>query len=255
MIGEFRDAAAKLGRKVAELHVVFTSSALPGFAPEPYSTLDRRSKYQSMRNLSGRVLRLLHEELPRLSPAARGEAEIVLGEEAEILRRSEPLLKLKTGAMRIRVHGDLHLGHVLHTGRDFMLTGIGSARDTTLAARLRKRSPLRDLASMVRSFDFAATKLLLDPARVRETDIDSARPWAAHWTAWVAASFLGAYFAATANVAPMVSAREDAELFDVFVLERALHELKDQLEDHRDSAMIPLVAIARMLEPRAHSTP
>jgi maltose alpha-D-glucosyltransferase / alpha-amylase len=251
MIGDFRDAAGKLGRKVAELHLVLASSDLPGFLPEPYSTLDRRSKYQSMRNLTGRVLRLLRERSATLSAESRRAADHVLASEGEIYRRCEPLLKIKTGAMRIRVHGDLHLGHSLYTGREFVLTGMGGERDTPLAARQRKRSPLRDLASMVRSFDLAATKLLLDPARVREADVDAARPWASHWTAWIGAAFLNGYFAALPPSSFLYAEREGAAgLFDVFILERALYQLEDQLVDRRDpaSAAIPLVAIARILE-------
>jgi maltose alpha-D-glucosyltransferase/alpha-amylase len=250
MIGDFRDAAGKLGRKVAELHLVLASSRLPTFVPEPYSSLDRRSKYQSMRNLTGRALRLVREELPGLSGEAKRAADVVLAHETEIYRRCEPLLKIKVGAMRIRVHGSLHLGHALYSGKDFVLIGMGGTRDTPLAARLRKRSPLRDLASMVRSFDFAATKLLLDPAHVREADRDAARPWATHWTAWVGAAFLKGYFAAIPASSFLLAERDDAAgLFDVFILERALYQLEDQLGDRHDAAAaaIPLLAIARML--------
>ena len=63
----------------------------------------------------------------------------------------------------MRVHGNLHLGHVLFTGKDFVLTDLNDFRALTLAERRRKRSPLRDLAWMVRSFEFAALKALFDP--------------------------------------------------------------------------------------------
>jgi maltose alpha-D-glucosyltransferase/alpha-amylase len=250
MIGNYLDTIAQLGRRVAELHSVLGSATSAGFVAEPYSALDRRSKYQSLRNLSGRVVRHLREDLAQLAPTARREADVVLAGEAEILRRFEPLLRMKTGALRIRVHGDLHLGHVLYTGKDFVLTGIGGAREASFAARSRKRSPLRDLAEMVRSFDFAAMKLLLDPARVRESDVEAARPWAFHWTSWVSASFLGAYVAATEGAPFVPSDREEfAQLLDAFVLERALYQLKEQLDEHREatSVAIPLLGIAHIL--------
>jgi maltose alpha-D-glucosyltransferase/alpha-amylase len=250
MIGNYLDTAATLGRRIAELHVALAGGATPAFAAEPYSALDRRSKYQSLRNLSGRILRLLREQLTRLAPAARGEAERVLASETELLERFEPLLRMKTGALRIRVHGDLHLGHLLYTGKDFVLTGIGGAREPSFAAPRRKRSPLSDLAGMVRSFDFAAMKLLLDPARVRDADVDAARPWALHWSAWVSASFLGGYVIA-AQGAPFVPSDRDefARLLDAFVLERALFELKSELMQRVDaiSVAVPLVGISRIL--------
>jgi maltose alpha-D-glucosyltransferase/alpha-amylase len=250
MIGNYLDSVALLGRRIAELHLVLGRATGAGFAVEPYSALDRRSKYQSLRNLSGRILRLLREGLTRLAPMARREADAVLAKENDILKRFEPLLRMKPGALRIRVHGDLHLGHLLYTGKDFVLTGIGGAHEANYAARVRKRSPVRDLAGMVRSFDFAAMKLLLDPARVRDSDVESARPWAFHWTSWVSAAFLGAYVAALEGTPFAPSDRiEFAQLFDAFVLERALYQLKDQLDERVEapSVAIPLLGIAHIL--------
>jgi maltose alpha-D-glucosyltransferase / alpha-amylase len=250
MIGSYLDGVAQLARRVAELHLLLGAGEGPAFAPEPYSALDRRSKYQSLRNLSGTVLRLLRERQPVLAPRARREADAVLAREVEILKRFEPLLKLTTNASRIRVHGDLHLGHVLYTGKDFVLTSVSGNRAMDSSARARKRSPLRDLAAMVRSFDFAAMKLLLDPARVRESDVDATRPWALHWTAWVTASFLRSYLAATEGASFVPSERGQlAALFDAFVLERALYQLKLQLEEHPETmaVAVPLLGISHIL--------
>jgi maltose alpha-D-glucosyltransferase/alpha-amylase len=250
MIGNHLDTVVQLARRIAELHRVLGQASSPEFAAEPYSALDRRSKYQSLRNLSGRILRLLRAGLTRLAPVARHEADAVLAREAEIVKRFEPFLRVKTAGMRIRVHGHLHLGHVLYTGKDFVLTGIGGSRETSSVARMRKRSPLRDLAGMLRSFDFAAMKLLLDPARVRETDVEAARPWAFHWSSWVSASFLAAYVGATDGAPFLPKDRDEfAQLLDALVLEQALYQLKDQLDESVDAPQvaIPLVAIAHML--------
>jgi maltose alpha-D-glucosyltransferase/alpha-amylase len=251
MIGSFRDTAVQLGRRIAELHIALgANSSDPAFAPEPYSVLDRRSKYQALRNLTGKVMRLLREALPLLDARARREAEVVASKEAAIYAWFEPLLKTKMNALRIRVHGNLRLEHVLFTGRDFVFTDIGAARELTLSERRRKRSPLRDLAGLVRSFDAAASKLLFDPARVRETDVDTARPWAFHWASWVSASLLEAYLTAMAGSSLVPSDREQvAVLYDAFALERALYQVKDQLEERPGSAAvtIPLLGIQHVL--------
>jgi maltose alpha-D-glucosyltransferase/alpha-amylase len=250
MIGAYRDTAAQIGQRIAQLHRALAASTQdPAFVPEPYySALDRRSKYQSLRNLSGKVLRALRERLPVLGARARREAETVLSREADILRWFEPLLKTKMSAIRIRVHGDLHLGHLLYTGKDFVPTDFDGIGGLTLSERRRKRSPLRDLAAMARSFSFAALKVLLDPARVRETDLDAARPWAFHWASWVAASLIQSYLAATAGAPFIPTAPEQtAVMFDAFLLERALYELRTQLEEGSDAVTIPLLGIADML--------
>jgi maltose alpha-D-glucosyltransferase/alpha-amylase len=245
MIGSYLDTAAQLGRRVAELHLVLGAPTTdPAFAPEPYTTLDRRSKYQSLRNLAGRVLRLLRDRLPSLPPPIREEALAALDNEAALLRCFEPLLRSRMEAARIRVHGRLHLGHALYTGGDFIFTDFGGPRDRSLDERRRKRSPMRDLASMVWSFESAALKRLLDPGHVRDTDVNVARPWAFHWASWVSASFLAAYLDGVRGAPFAFRDREPAAvMFAAFWAERALHALKVQLEDRSNDALIALVGL------------
>jgi maltose alpha-D-glucosyltransferase/alpha-amylase len=249
MVGNYRDIVAQLGVRVAELHLALASdTADPAFAPEPYSAMDLRSKYQSLRNLSGRVLRRLRERISALPPAAQHEAASLLAREADIVKCFEPLRKAKGNAVRIRVHGNLDLRHAIYTGKDFVLTDFDGPETLSLAERRRKRSPLRDLAWMVRSFEYAAYRLLLDPSTVRESDVDTARPWAQHWASWASASFIQAYMNATnASFIPS-DPRLIAGMFDAFLLEAALHQLQTELEERPESAMILLVAIANTLD-------
>jgi predicted trehalose synthase len=103
---------------------------------------------------------------------------------------------------------------------------------------------------MTRSTYFAAYKVLLDPARVREADVEGARPWAAHWATWAAATFLRAYCEAArgSGLLPLEPAQA-ALLFDAFVLERELHQLRVLLEDGAD-AIISLLGIESILASR-----
>jgi len=252
MMGNYRDTAAQLGVRVAELHLALAEGQSdPAFAPEPYSALDRRSKYQSLRNLSGRVLRTLRDRLTSLSPLARKEAETILAREADVIGSFEPLLHIKMSGVRIRTHGDLHLGHVLYTGKSFVVTDFDGLEVLTLAERRRKRSPLRDLAWMARSFEMAAFRRLLDATTVRESDIDAARPWALHWSSWASASFLQAYLE-RAQGAPFLPADRDegAVLFDAFVLERALYQLRADLDEQSPAITVSLLGIAHALASR-----
>jgi maltose alpha-D-glucosyltransferase/alpha-amylase len=249
MMGSYRDTAAQLGARVAQLHVALASAKDdPAFAPEPYTALDRRSKYQSLRNLSGKVLRMLREGVSLLPARAQQEAASILARERDVVKSFDPLLQARVSALRIRTHGNLHLGHVLCQGKDFVVTDFEGFEALSLAERRRKRSPLRDLAWMVGSFEMAAFKRLLDPASVRESDIDAARPWAMHWASWASASFLQAYLAATAG-APFIPDDRDqiAVLFDAFVLERRLYQLQAELEEPSRGIMIPLLGIAHIL--------
>ncbi|MGH7327175.1 MAG: hypothetical protein ACREJX_02370, partial [Polyangiaceae bacterium] len=248
-MGGFRTTLAQLGPVIAEIHTTLAANVNdPAFAPEPYSTLDRRSKYQSLRNIAGKVLRELREKMPTFSERTRREAEAVLSLEADLFRSFEPLLHTKLGALRIRVHGNLHLGNVLYTGRTFVVIGAGAGEERSVSERRRKRSALRDLAGMVRSIEYAAVKVLTDPSRVRASDFDRAARWAFLWSSWMSAAFLQAYFLSM-GPSPIItpSLDETAVLFDAFVFERTLYQIQAELDAHPDGVLVPLLALRRLL--------
>jgi maltose alpha-D-glucosyltransferase / alpha-amylase len=251
MIGLYRETAAQLGRRIAALHQALGApTAEPGFKTAPYSAFDRRATYQWLRTVTMRTLRLLRERMPTLSPAARAAADTVVGQETAMLARFEPLLQTPMSALCIRLHGDLHLGHVLYTGKDFIVTDIGGRRDVSLTERRRRRLSLRDVASMARSLEFAAIQVLLDPARVRDSDVDAAQPWAFHWASWVSASFLRAYLDRMEG-SPLVPPDRShaAVVFDCFLLERALDQIRVQIDLAPDSTavVVALLGLAHTL--------
>src|SRR5207245_1176070 len=135
--------------------------------PEPYSALDQRSVYQTKRNLTGKVLRQLRSTKLEGRPAEL--AQQLLARENDLYASFEPLLRGRLTAQRGRIHGEYHLGNVLWTGKDFAVVDFGQNPNKPLPERRRKRSGLRDIASMLRSFDLAATMALRDTATVRES--------------------------------------------------------------------------------------
>ncbi|HEY8926598.1 MAG TPA: maltose alpha-D-glucosyltransferase [Polyangia bacterium] len=249
VIGTYLDLAAQLGRRTAELHQALASNAgNPAFAPEPYSTLDRRSKYQSMRNIVGKTLRQLRSNLGRL-PAPLVPLATALAESQErVLDVFEPLLNQRLSSLRIRTHGDYHLEQVLYTGRDFVIIDFSGLSTETLVERRRKHSTLRDVAGMIRSFHFAAQISLLDRSVIREEDRALAAPWAAAWQGWVSSAFLRAYLAATEGAAFMITAEDLPLLLTTHILERAFTELRDELHRPLSATVgIPLQGIAELV--------
>jgi maltose alpha-D-glucosyltransferase/alpha-amylase len=132
--GFFLEMVARLGKRTGELHLVLASRPQePAFSPEPFSLLYQRSVYQSMRSLARQVLVRLERNLPRLAPETRAEAQWLLASEQVILQRLRRFLDRKFSAMKIRIHGDYHLGQVLYTGKDFAVIDFDAGRASTVS--------------------------------------------------------------------------------------------------------------------------
>ncbi len=249
LIGSYLDVADLLGRRTAELHHALCAPDTPAFAPEPFSSFDQRSVYQSMRNLAGTVLRSLKQRVRGLPEPAAELAGRVLAARDALYERFSPLLDRRMTSARTRFHGDLHLEKLLYTGRDFVVIDFEGDRARPGTDRRRKRSPLRDAASMIRSFHDAAYSALLDESVVRDSDRGEAAGWADLWLDWVGATYLGAWLAAAGD-APFVPTdeRELAVLLDVFQMERLLQEIGGGLErEQHQRLVIPLMGLTRQL--------
>ncbi len=245
MLGSSLAAARLLGRRTAELHAALISEN-PAFAPEPYSALDQRSVYQTKRNLTGKVLRQLRTA--KLHGRMAELAQQLLAREKDLYARFEPLLHRRLTAQRGRIHGDYHLANVLWTGKDFVVVDFEGNPERPLAERRRKRSALRDVASMLRSFDYAATMGLRDPAVVRESDRGAAEPWTKLWVTWAPAALLAAYLDVSQDSPFIPRDREELSLLlDTQLLEKALDELGNELGRREDWAFAALRALLEML--------
>ena len=174
LMGSYLASAQLLGQRTAELHLALASDAHdPHFTPEPFSTLYQRSIYQSMRTLAAQSFRLLRQRLKQLPEAVLAEARQVLDLEGEVLRRFQTVLQQKIATMRTRYHGDYHLGQVLYTGKDFIIIDFEGEPARPLSERRMKRSPLRDVAGMLRSFHYAVYTGSLSASGQRDPQLSS----------------------------------------------------------------------------------
>jgi len=246
-IGTYRDWAVALGRKVAELHVALSCTNEPAFEPTPYSTMDQRSKYQSARNLVGRVLATLRRTRADLPPAVRDLADVVTAAEERILARFEPILTHRIGANQIRIHGNLHLGKVLFTGKDFVILDTAGGRARRPSERRRRRGALRDVASMIQSFYWAAT---MARAKLRPEDETRAELWGSIWETWASAAFLRGYLDRSEGCTFVPGRALLGPLLEASLFEKAFQELRDELATRPERAIIALSSIHRFVNAR-----
>jgi len=253
VIGGYLGTAELMGRRTAGLHTALASDPDdPAFAPEPFSKLYQRSLYQSMRNLTTRVFRLLDDAMPGLPDDLRQDAGRLRDRQSDVLGAFARLSERKVEAARIRVHGDLHLGQLLLTGKDFVFIDFEGEPARAVGERRIKRTPLADVAGMLRSFDYAVSTVLttrvLGPMAPPEQAALLGR-WSRLWSKWVAAAFLNGYFSGTGDAAILPSDPNDvALLLQTSLLEKAVYELGYELDNRPAWARVPVRGILRLLE-------
>ncbi len=251
-LGTYGDAAGLLGRRTAEMHVALASKpADPAFAPEPFGLLYQRSLYQSMRTLAANALAQLRRALPALDAGDRALAEEVVALEEAVYARFRRLTERKLDAWRMRHHGDYHLGQVLYTGGDFAIIDFEGEPARPLGERRIKRSPLRDVAGMVRSFAYAAEFALRTQRRHgawSAADLARLDAAAEAWCVWAATAFLHGYLEAAGEaLAVPRDPRDFRLLLDTFLLEKAVYELGYELNNRPDWVRIPLEGLRALL--------
>jgi maltose alpha-D-glucosyltransferase/alpha-amylase len=249
--GAYLESARLIGRRTAQLHAALAGgSEASGFVPEPYTPFYQRSLYQSMRNLTTNNFALLASRL-KADADAPPEAATVLKLEDEVLRRFRAIVNKGLTSSRIRTHGDYHLGQVLFTGSDFLMTDFEGEPSRSLNERRLRRSPLRDVAGMLRSFSYAVHTSLRERSErgLPEEQTDNVRAWGRYWQAWVSSVFLGAYLDEARHVSFLNASREEIDLLlGVFMLEKAVYEIGYELTNRPDWLIVPLQGIVELLQ-------
>jgi len=252
-IGGYLDSAQLLGRRVADLHLALSSDPSdPQFAPEAFTDHYRQAMFHGLMSLTAEMFLLLRQRLDALPSATQSGAREVLQRREEIRTRTRKVSERRIAGLRIRLHDDLELSRVLHTGKDFVFIGFDGRPDRTLGARRIKRSSLRDVASMLFSFQFAAQAVFFDqlPGVTRRPETTAALEfWSRYWSDWVSAIFLNGYFDALGQ-SPLIPSN-DADvrlLLDTCLLEQALEQASLELRDHPEWVRVPLGLIQRILE-------
>jgi maltose alpha-D-glucosyltransferase/alpha-amylase len=205
-----------------------------------------------MRNLTTRVFRLLNDALPGLPDGVRQDAEGLRGRQDEILAVFARLSERRLEAVRTRVHGDLHLGQMLFTGKDFVFLDFEGEPARAVSERRIKRTPLADVAGMLRSFEYTVSTVLTTRVLGPMASAEQSEPlerWARIWYKWVGAAFLDGYFSNAVNATFLPADRGDvAVLLDISLLEKAVYELGYELNNRPDWVWVPLGGIIRLLE-------
>jgi trehalose synthase-fused probable maltokinase len=226
----FLEKIATLGTATARLHsVLATDAGDPAFSPEEPSAESVSLLKATLDDELERMFARLPDD-PRVAPIAGLEQEV-----RELITLPS---QTAIGGRNIRIHGDYHLGQTLYTQDGWTLLDFEGEPARPLPVRRAKRSPLRDVASMLRSFSYASWAVELQLGQQPPPGFEErARE-----------VFLSAYFD---RVEPALLPTGDAQvrgLLAIFELEKALYELQYELDNRPDWVPIPVAGIARLLE-------
>ena len=249
--GIYPSRAELLGQRTAEMHLALAGAATagqPALAPEPFTMLYQRSLLQSIGTLTRRVFTSVRRKLPTLAPALQPRAALLLDSQKAINSLLDEVLRGRIAAMKMRIHGDYHLGQVLFTGKDFAIIDFEGEPARSLGERKLKRSPLADVAGMLRSFHYGISSALLKKVTSLPEDEAWLRGWAECWYAYVAGSFLRAYLK-TIGAATLVPAgpRDFEKLLQAFLLEKAIYEVGYELNNRPDWIEIPIRGVLQIM--------
>jgi maltose alpha-D-glucosyltransferase/alpha-amylase len=251
LIGAYLESARLLGQRTAEMHLTLASATGPNFLPEPFSDHYRQGLYHGFIAQANRSIQLLRKQLPVLAESAAAMARTVLERESEIRERFRPLRAHRISGLRIRHHGDYHLGQVLFTGKDFAIIDFEGEPARALSERRLKRTALRDVAGMQRSFQYAAYAALFGQVAgvvPRPENMAALEQWAEFWTRHVSEAFLRAYLDTASGAAFLPPTEDELRiLLDVYVMDKALYEVSYELNNRPDWVRIPLTGILRLI--------
>ncbi|HET8611031.1 MAG TPA: maltose alpha-D-glucosyltransferase [Burkholderiales bacterium] len=246
----FLSLVGTLARRTAELHQALgRTTGDSAFDPEPITASDIEAWTRHTTDELALTLELLESRRDALPENLQAPAAQLLAARAVLDEYVASLLPATIDAAKTRYHGDYHLGQVLLAENDFVIVDFEGEPARPLAERRAKHSPLRDVAGMLRSFSYAAAFALRRHAEAPAGEHATVEPHLEGWERETAAAFLDTY---RETIGDCVSYPRDAEqarrLIALFTLEKALYELRYEINNRPDWIAVPLGALVRLAQ-------
>ncbi|WP_460960818.1 putative maltokinase [Spirosoma litoris] len=244
------DKVELLGKRTGEMHCALYkpdregAPTDPAFAPEPFTDEYRTFLIKRFEDLLERRYALLIDNYTKLDPLAQRLAWVFM-EAKEMIEtfiadfRTRPL-----DSLRIRIHGDYHLGQVLATTSDFVIIDFEGEPESTITERKIKHSPLKDVAGMIRSYHYAVSAKLFNSTETDNLDPDHLQRVSDRWFYLIRDTFLDAYLDVFGAPHPLFKNNSEINfLLLIYLLEKAVYELGYEISYRPAWVKIPLKGI------------
>jgi maltose alpha-D-glucosyltransferase/alpha-amylase len=248
------DLAGQLGRRTGELHAAFAvPTSKTAFKAEPIRARDIRGWVSDVVSEGKRAFATL-DRLVGLPEELRADVAMLMAARKPLLDRIAAMRGIEPSGRMTRIHGDFHLGQVLVAQDDVVIIDFEGEPQRSLAERRGKSSGLRDVAGMLRSFDYAAWAAV-DRLRTRGGTIEprvARRAFA--WRDWAEAEFLAAYWPAVEEAEIMPHGDERARLLELFLIQKAFYELGYEANNRPAWLSIPVRGLLDLITPRGDAS-
>ena len=243
------DFGATIGRRTAELHVGFaTPTSDRRFKAEPIGAADLKQWTSAIQRDLTRSFGQLSRSLKGLNETARAGAETLIKARAAIERRVAAATDLTDVGQKTRAHGDYHLGQLLVAQDDVVIVDFEGEPGRGMRERRQKTSPLRDVAGMLRSFDYAAWSAIIRHEDRAGAIVPGIRERALAWRDAMSDDFLSTYWpiAGAAGILPG-EAEARGRLLDLFLIEKAVYEIAYEVANRPAWLPIPVSGLLALV--------
>ena len=245
--GHMADQARLIGLRTAEMHLAMACATGKDLKPEPFSLHYQRSLFSSMQSL----IRETYQNLGRLKAALPEEfkdrVDRMQSYRPELLATLKKIYARKLDTIKIRIHGNYHLGQILLTGKDIAINDFSGDPGLSFSERRLRRSPFIDLASMIVSFHEVAFEGFLH----RQLHAEEARrllPMAGLWAHYASGFFIRAYKERVMGSSLLPAQQTDFELMlQYFLVQKAIYIFNGYLKKDPQRLIIPLTMLRSVL--------
>ncbi|MEM1327803.1 MAG: maltose alpha-D-glucosyltransferase [Bacteroidota bacterium] len=247
---EFTRKIELMAKRTAQMHLSLTNASGAGditFQPEAFSLHYQRSLYSALKSLVRVSLKSLNDRMSTLSEDDQELAKEIISYEAKMMDYFKRIYIRKFDAAKIRIHGNYNLEQIMRCGDDLQIDDFDGTFDRPFSERKLRKSSLKDVASFLRSLHYSMLTI-----GDQETISEAQQSWLDYWYAYTSHLFLKNYKSeiAAADIKKFIPEnQEDFDiLMDVFMLERALHELVYELNYRPEMVNQPMRGILDLLE-------
>lgn len=238
-----------LGKRTAEMHKAFAKGGVEGFEPEAVTKQDIKTLISSVKEQSVVAKKAIEERLHKLPLNVKENASKLLDSWHLLDKRINELTINEDGLVKTRYHGDYHLGQLVVAQGDFYILDFEGEPLRPLNERNVKQIQLKDVAGMIRSFNYATFGILFNDKLNKKYSIEKMKPWVKDWEKNVVNSFLKGYTDEIKGCKAYPANDKDAKkILDLFIMEKALYEVIYEVANRPDWLPVPIMGLYRLIE-------